>query len=67
MSKELNVKGILESKTLIINGLTALLTVADMMAGTDFINPEYLVAFVTVANIVLRFMTKGPVSMKKSK
>jgi len=56
-------KSFLKSKTLWVNALVLLGTTLGISELTPDFSAEVVVGVVTVANIVLRFMTKSPITL----
>lgn len=54
-----------KSKTIWFNVLTCALALADQLAGTKYLNPEYAAMIITIGNMIIRiFFTKKPISEK---
>jgi hypothetical protein len=62
-------KWIMQSKTIIVNGLVLLATLVVELSnfGPDLnIDPKHVLIGLTVSNLILRKMTKDPVTISKS-
>ena len=50
-----------QSKTLMANVVLILGIIAQIFTNTQIMDPEIQAVIVSVVNIILRFMTKGPI------
>jgi fumarate reductase subunit C len=61
-----NSKPALESKTIIVNVIALFAVMIQSQTGY-IVTPEVQAAILTIANVILRFLTKGPIKKKGSK
>ena len=61
-----NLYGLLHSKTFWVNAGYSVLAILDYAGQTDYIknNPDVAFLIVTVSNVLLRFVTKVPLTAK---